>query len=70
MLINSRHFIILRLAMRDSERRRIKGLNLDLTDPNMEKIDLDKGEKDFKKLIQKIVQQVEVTHVEPENAVI
>lgn len=51
MLINSRHFIILRLAMRDAERRRIKNLDLDLNDPNMERIDLDKGEKDFKKLI-------------------
>ena len=55
MIYNSRHFIILRLAMRDYERRRIKARDLDLTDPNMEKIDLDKGEKDFKSLIFKVV---------------
>ena len=55
MVNNSRHFIILRLAMRDFERRRIKSRDLDLTDPNMEKIDLDKGEKDFKRLVFQIV---------------
>ena len=55
MVNNSRHFIILRLAMRDFERRRIKARDLDLTDPNMEKIDLDKGEKDFKRLVFQIV---------------
>jgi len=65
MLVNSRHFIILRLAMRAAERSRISNLSLDMTDPNMERIDMDKGEKDFKKLIAKIVGQVEVTHVEP-----
>lgn len=51
MILNSRHFIILRLDMREAERARISTLDLDLNDPNCEIIDLDKGDKDFKLLV-------------------
>ena len=41
-----------------------------LNDPNIEKIDLDKGDKEFRLLIRTIIQNLTVEHVEPEEVVI
>lgn len=41
--------------MRTGERKKIMGMKIDLSDPNCEKPDLNKGEKRFKMLIAKMI---------------
>ena len=64
-------FVTLRLAMRDHYRRKMAAIHeMDLDDPNVERVDVDKGEKEFMSLLQTIVQNIEVVHVMPEEIVI
>lgn len=57
--------------MRDHYRRKMNSVHeIDIDDPNVERIDVDKGEKEFKSLIRAIVDAIEVVHVVPEQIVI
>ena len=57
--------------MRDHYRRKMNSVHeIDIDDPNVERIDVDKGEKEFKSLMYAIVNQIEVVHVVPEQIVI
>ena len=57
--------------MRDSFRKKLRGLSiLDLSDPNMDKVDARQGEKAFKKLVHEIIYKVTVSHTKPEETVI
>ena len=42
----------------------------DLRNPNIEKADLHAGDKVFKRLVQKMLEKIEVQHKEPEEVVI
>ena len=42
----------------------------DINDPNRERVDLNSGEREFKKLIQQMVYNLKVQHAQPEEVVI
>lgn len=53
--------ISLRLGMRDSYRRRIAHVSIaNLNDPNAERVDLNKGEKEFNKMMKVITTKLTV----------
>lgn len=63
--------IALRLGMRDEYRKRLKGLTVrDLNDPNRSAVDAYEGENEFRKLQKKMVYDLRVRHVQPEEIVI
>mmetsp|Transcript_22438 Transcript_22438/g.27635 ORF Transcript_22438/g.27635 Transcript_22438/m.27635 type:complete len:471 (+) Transcript_22438:1479-2891(+) len=71
MINKSTNFGILRLAMRDHHRKKMHAIHdMDIEDPNVEKIDIDKGEREFRKLISYVVSQVKVMHVRPEEIIV
>ena len=61
----------LRIFMRAEFRKKLEKLEIkNLMDPNVAKPDLNKGDKEFRKLIKKIVKNLTVEHVQPEEVVI
>ena len=65
------NMIALRLGMRDEYRKRLKGLTVrDLNDPNRSAVDAYEGENEFRKLQKKMVYDLRVRHVQPEEIVI
>ena len=52
VLLNNTKMILLRLFLRDAHRKRIANVRMqDLDDPNRERVDLNKGEKEFQALL-------------------
>ena len=71
VLYLSESMLLLRINMRDAHRQRYRQLRVsDIDDPNAERVDLDKGEKDFKRLIKTITLGLKIQHVQPEEVVI
>ena len=63
--------IALRLGMRDEFRKRLRNLTLnDLNDPNRDIVDPNEGDKEFRKLIKKMIYGLKVQHVQPEEIVV
>lgn len=70
-LNKSPNMIALRLGMRDQFRMRLKDIKIeDLNDPNRDIIDPNEGEKEFRKLMKKMIYNLEVLHVQPEEIII
>jgi hypothetical protein len=71
VLLSSSNIIALRLSLRDYFRNKLAGLKPeDLNNPNLEKVDLYAGDKQFKELINKLIFNVKVEHVHPERKII
>ena len=71
VLSRSHRMIELRLKMRDEFRKRLNNLTVnDLDDPNKEKVDPNEGDKVFRSLIRKMIFDLTVMHVKPEEKVI
>ena len=63
--------IALRLRMRDQFRRRLRYLTIqDLDDPNRKYPDPNEGDKEFRKLRKKLIYNLEIQHVSPEQQII
>ena len=57
--------------MKEQHNRILKNVQAKhLNDPNAEKVDLNKAEKEYRKLVKTIIYKIKVTHVEPEEVVI
>ena len=57
MIKNTLNFINLRLTMRENSLMKLKTLNLDkIDDVNLPKIDLREGDKEFKRLMERLAQ--------------
>ena len=57
MIKNTLNFINLRLTMRENSLMKLKTLNLDkVDDVNLPKIDLREGDKEFKRLMERLAQ--------------
>ena len=70
-LTKSPNMIALRLHMRDEFRRELRNLTVqDFDDPNRDIFDPYQGDKEFKKIVNKMVNGLSVRHVEPEEMII
>lgn len=70
-LNKSPSMIGLRLGMREQFRKRLRNLTIqDLNNPNLDKADPYAGDKEFRKLLQKIVFNLVTKQVKPEEIII
>ena len=70
-LHKSPSMIGLRLGMRELYRKRLRNLTIeDLNNPNLDKADPFSGDKEFKKLLQKIIFNLTPRQVQPEEIII
>ena len=71
VLRSSQSMICLRLYMKEQHSKILKNVQAKhLNDPNADKVDLNKSEKEYRKLIKTIIYKIKIEHVEPEEVVI
>ena len=56
--------------MRSGERQKVTNIKIDFSDPNCEKIDINKGEKRFNLLIAKMISGIETIQVKPGQLIV
>ena len=70
-LYKSVNMISLRLDMRERFLKRLKNLSRqDLNNPNLELPDIKKGDREFRKLVEKLVHDLTIRNVMPEEVII
>ena len=70
-LYKSVNMISLRLDMRERFLKRLKDwTHEDLNNPNLEQPDIQKGDREFRRLVNKLVHSLTIRHVQPEEVII